>query len=95
MEAALTRLLPPGKHLVGRQPTPRESHHLRRRFLDAWAADEACKAAVKMHEPLSPDEMRSLVGELFACEQPWACPHGRPIVLELTDADLERRFGRR
>ena len=36
-----------------------------------------------------------LIGELFTCEQPFACPHGRPIVMVLSDGDLERRFGRR
>jgi DNA mismatch repair protein MutL len=68
---------------------------LRGPLLDALAASLACKAAVKMHHPLAPLEMEALVGELFAAEQPYACPHGRPIVLQMTDADLERRFGRR
>ena len=68
---------------------------LRRRILEALAASLACKAAVKMHHPLAPLEMEALVGELFAAEQPYACPHGRPIVLQMTDSDLERRFGRR
>ena len=65
------------------------------RVLDALAASQACKAAVKMHHPLSPPEMEALMTELFAAEQPYACPHGRPIVLQMTDSDLERRFGRR
>jgi DNA mismatch repair protein MutL len=68
---------------------------LRRRVLEALAASLACKAAVKMHHPLAPLEMEALVGELFAAEQPYACPHGRPIVLQMSDSDLERRFGRR
>jgi DNA mismatch repair protein MutL len=68
---------------------------LRRRILEALAASLACKSAVKMHHPLSPLEMEALVGELFAAEQPYACPHGRPIVLQMSDGDLERRFGRR
>src|SRR6185436_2549424 len=68
---------------------------LRRRILEALAASLACKAAVKMHHPLAPLEMESLVVELFTAEQPYACPHGRPVVLQMTDADLERRFGRR
>ncbi|HZI64123.1 MAG TPA: hypothetical protein VFE44_05035, partial [Thermoanaerobaculia bacterium] len=68
---------------------------LRTRLLDALAASLACKAAVKMHHPLSPPAVEALVSELFAAEQPYACPHGRPIVLQMTDADLERRFGRR
>ena len=68
---------------------------LRRGILDSLAASLACKAAVKMHHPLAPLEMEALVAELFAAEQPYACPHGRPIVLQMTDSDLERRFGRR
>lgn len=71
------------------------SGDLRRRVLEALAASLACKAAVKMHHPLSAPEMEALVAELFAAEQPYACPHGRPIVLQMTDMDLERRFGRR
>jgi DNA mismatch repair protein MutL len=71
------------------------SGDLRRRILEALAASLACKAAVKMHHPLSAPEMEALVAELFAAEQPYACPHGRPIVLQMTDSDLERRFGRR
>ncbi len=68
---------------------------LRLRLLEALAASSACKAAVKMHHPLSAPEMEALVAELFQAEQPYACPHGRPIVLQMTDSDLERRFGRR
>jgi DNA mismatch repair protein MutL len=68
---------------------------LRRSILESLAASMACKAAVKMHHPLSAPEMEALVAELFAAEQPYACPHGRPIVLQMTDSDLERRFGRR
>jgi DNA mismatch repair protein MutL len=66
-----------------------------RRILEAMAATLSCKAAVKMHHPLSPEEMEALMAELFAAENPYACPHGRPTTLKMTDADLERRFGRR
>jgi DNA mismatch repair protein MutL len=68
---------------------------LARRVLEALAASLACKAAVKMHHPLAPAEMEALVAELFVAENPYACPHGRPVVLKMGDADLERRFGRR
>ncbi len=68
---------------------------LRRRLLDGLAASLACRAAVKMHHPLNPAQMEVVVSELFAAEQPYACPHGRPTVLQMTDAELERRFGRR
>jgi DNA mismatch repair protein MutL len=68
---------------------------LSRQILENLAASMACKAAIKMHHPLSAPEMEALVAELFTAEQPYACPHGRPIVLQMTDSDLERRFGRR
>jgi len=68
---------------------------LAERLIDALAADASCKAAIKMHRPMTMDEMEALVSELFRAEQPYSCPHGRPVVLEMTDAELERRFGRR
>ena len=68
---------------------------LRRRLLDDFAASAACQAAVKMHHPLGAEALEALVSELFRAENPYSCPHGRPVVLLLTDADLERRFGRR
>ncbi len=71
------------------------AENLRLRLLDDFAASQACKAAVKMHDVLGPAAQEALVSELFAAENPYACPHGRPVVLELPDADLERRFGRR
>jgi DNA mismatch repair protein MutL len=86
---ALLRALATGDHEGA------AAEDLGRRILEALAASLACKAAVKMHHPLAPLEMEALVAELFAAEQPYACPHGRPIVLQMTDSDLERRFGRR
>ncbi|MEM7583100.1 MAG: DNA mismatch repair endonuclease MutL [Acidobacteriota bacterium] len=68
---------------------------LRRQLLDSLAASLACRAAVKMHHPMSLDKMERLVSELFKAEQPYACPHGRPVVLVMGDVELERRFGRR
>jgi DNA mismatch repair protein MutL len=69
--------------------------NLATRLLDDFAASMACKAAVKMHHPLSGEKLEALISELFRAENPYSCPHGRPVVLQLSDADLERRFGRR
>jgi DNA mismatch repair protein MutL len=68
---------------------------VRDRLLHALAASMSCRAAIKIHHPLTTEEMEVLVQELFEADQPYACPHGRPVVLEMTDRDLERRFGRR
>lgn len=58
-------------------------------------ATVACKAAVKAGDPLSPEEMRALLDQLFATEHPYLCPHGRPTVLKVSLEELEHRFGRR
>ena len=61
----------------------------------AMAADRACGAAVVQHTRLSQAEMQHLVAELRTLDNPYRCPHGRPIVLHYSLADLERAFGRR
>lgn len=58
-----------------------------------WAT-MACKASVKLTTKLTRDEALSLWRELHECEQPYVCPHGRPVMIELKNADLMRRFGR-
>lgn len=59
------------------------------------AAALACRAAVKAGQPLRDEQMVKLVQQLAEADNPFACPHGRPIVVELSRLDLERRFGRR
>ncbi len=58
------------------------------------AARCACHAAIKVHTPLSMEKMEFLLRELLRTRTPFLCPHGRPIVLRLTDRALERAFGR-
>jgi DNA mismatch repair protein MutL len=63
-------------------------------YMEKVAAAVACRSAVKAGTPLSQEEMRSLVDRLFATREPFACPHGRPVVVKLTMDELGRRFGR-
>jgi len=58
------------------------------------AASYSCKAAVKAGDPLSEEEMRTLVDRLFATENPFYCPHGRPIIINLSIDELDKRFER-
>ena len=55
----------------------------------------ACKAAVKANDKLTVEEAVSLLKQLSQCEQPFACPHGRPTILNIATREIERRFGRR
>jgi DNA mismatch repair protein MutL len=54
----------------------------------------ACKSAVKAGQALSPDEIAALLERKHLVAHAHHCPHGRPAVLTLTRADLERQFGR-
>ena len=54
----------------------------------------ACKGAVKAGQRLTAPEMESLINRLFACKEPYFCPHGRPAIIKITVEELERRFGR-
>jgi DNA mismatch repair protein MutL len=61
----------------------------------ALAARVACEAAVVKNKPLRPEEMTELVRQLKQTQNPYTCPHGRPIVLAYSLEELERKFGRR
>ena len=70
---------------------------LRETTTDAWdavAKSFACRSAIKSGERLSREEMESLVDQLFATEEPYFCPHGRPIVVNIGLEELDKRFGR-
>ncbi len=58
------------------------------------AASYSCKAAVKAGDTLAEEEMRVLVDRLFATENPFYCPHGRPIIINLSIDELDKRFER-
>ncbi len=57
-------------------------------------ARAACKAAVKGTERLSDADARRLLDDLKTTTDPYTCPHGRPTMVRLTLAELDRRFGR-
>lgn len=63
-------------------------------FQEALAASFSCKAAVKAGDSLNVEEMRELVNRLFGTKHPYYCPHGRPIIIQLSLDELDRRFER-
>ena len=66
---------------------------------DSWeeraAYSIACHGAVRAGKALSQQEMTELTRQLESCRQPHTCPHGRPTMIHLSTARLEREFGRR
>ncbi len=58
------------------------------------AAAFSCKNAIKSGEILNQAQMHSLVDQLFACETPYFCPHGRPVIVTNDLDELDRKFKR-
>jgi DNA mismatch repair protein MutL len=54
----------------------------------------ACRGAIKAGQKLTVQQMQSLIDRLFATDNPYTCPHGRPIVIKLTLEELGHKFGR-
>ncbi|MGC8952692.1 DNA mismatch repair endonuclease MutL [Chloroflexus sp.] len=66
-----------------------------REWREAMLITLACHTSVRAGQPLSHDEMRHLLRQLEQCVSPRTCPHGRPTMILMTPAQLERQFGRR
>jgi DNA mismatch repair protein MutL len=57
-------------------------------------ASLSCKAAVKGNHNLSMEEAQELMNQLLTLENPFHCPHGRPIIISMTKYELEKKFKR-
>lgn len=65
-----------------------------RRVQEKIAISLSCRAAIKINTPLSLEKMQWLVDGLFHCDNPYTCPHGRPILLRLPLEEILRGFHR-
>ncbi len=54
----------------------------------------ACKSAIKANTKLNEMEMAKIFSELFNCDNPYACPHGRPTIMKFEKAEVEKWFKR-
>ncbi len=62
------------------------------RYDHSTLARRACRASIMAGDRLAPAQANHQKTELLSCQDPFTCPHGRPTVIELTDAFLERQF---
>ena len=58
-------------------------------------AKTVCRHAVKANDYLREPELVRLIQDLLACELPYCCPHGRPTMIQMSYAELEKKFGRK
>lgn len=63
-------------------------------FREKTAIMMSCKRAIKANHHLDDQQARALLQKLATAENPFNCPHGRPVLVHFTDQDLEKLFKR-
>jgi DNA mismatch repair protein MutL len=74
-------------------PNERE-HTTIEAMADALLADFACYPSITGNTSLREGSMVELLSSLDDCENPYACPHGRPVIIEVTTQEIADRFER-
>lgn len=64
------------------------------KFREATAIMMSCKRSIKANHFLTPNEARRLLEDLKYTENPYNCPHGRPVLVKMTNKDMEKMFKR-
>lgn len=54
----------------------------------------ACTSAIKANDNLEDIEVDRLIEDLRQTREPFTCPHGRPIIIEMTKSEIEKKFKR-
>ncbi|WP_414052661.1 DNA mismatch repair endonuclease MutL [Macrococcus animalis] len=64
------------------------------KFREETAIMMSCKKSIKANHYLKYDDMVRLINELAQTNEPYTCPHGRPITIQFTTYELEKLFKR-
>lgn len=54
----------------------------------------SCKRSIKANHVLDDYSARDLLVQLAQCKNPYNCPHGRPVLVNFSKADMEKMFRR-
>lgn len=71
-----------------------DSHLTVQQFRMKTAIMMSCKRAIKANHHLDDREAKALLARLPHCENPFNCPHGRPVTVHFNDTDLQKMFKR-
>lgn len=63
-------------------------------FREKTAIMMSCKRAIKANHYLNDQQAKALLARLPECENPFNCPHGRPVTIHFSPSDLEKLFKR-
>ena len=54
----------------------------------------SCKASIKANQYLRQDQIKALLDALRQTEDPFTCPHGRPVIIHYSNTEMEKMFKR-
>ena len=63
-------------------------------FREKTAIMMSCKRSIKANWALNDYEARGLLKQLAQAQNPYNCPHGRPVLVSFTNTDMEKMFKR-
>ncbi|KRM77045.1 DNA mismatch repair endonuclease MutL [Secundilactobacillus collinoides] len=72
----------------------RDGHLTVAQFREKTAIMMSCKRAIKANHHLDGQQAKALMAHLKTAENPFNCPHGRPVLIHFTDTDMEKMFKR-
>lgn len=72
----------------------REKKSTKEEFLDGISKSLACKRSIKANEFMSTTQIAYLLEDLIKCDNPYTCPHGRPIIIKYSRGQVEKWFKR-
>jgi len=64
------------------------------KLLEKWIFTLACHSSIRGNEKLSIQEMDELIQSLGKTHNPFSCPHGRPVIIELPKSEFDKKFRR-
>lgn len=64
------------------------------KFREETAIMMSCKRSIKANHYLNDQQARVLLADLAKTENPFNCPHGRPVLIQFTNREMERMFKR-
>ncbi len=64
------------------------------KIVDEIAISVACKGSIKAHDYITKEDAYNLLVQLNECKEPYTCPHGRPIIVNLDQYQIQKMFKR-
>ncbi|MCB1195132.1 DNA mismatch repair endonuclease MutL [bacterium] len=95
---ALPRCISPTAVKAVLEDLAEESCHDNSQSIENWqlkvAKIVACRSSVKAADKLELPELQKLIDDLFQCDVPYTCPHGRPTIIRMNYGQLRKHFQR-